>query len=141
MCLLFNIFNISFIVHITTAADYKPYRIKLAAPLPASVEANTPFTIQLKMVNSDDNVITTSFNSGLEIMAQVAYTHKWFERIGGLWLVDTEAVLKGPDVVTSVINDKVIFTRFVGGYVSHYLFLFVLFLKSFFVIVILFSST
>lgn len=51
-------------------------------------------------------------------MAQVAYTHKWFERIGGLWLVDTDAVLNGPDVITSVINDRVIFTRFVGGYVS-----------------------
>jgi len=99
-------------------ADYRPDRIKLASPLPTSIEANTPFTVQLKMVNSDDNVITTSFNSGLEIMAQVAYTHKWFERIGGLWLVDTDAVLNGPDVVTSVINDRVIFTRFVGGYAN-----------------------
>ena len=90
----------------------------LAEPLPASVEANTPFTVQLKMVNSDGNVITSSFNSGLEIMAQVAYTHKWFERMGGLWLTHTDAVLKGPGVETSVINDKVIFKRFVGGYVS-----------------------
>ena len=90
----------------------------LAAPIPTSVKANTPFTVQLKMVNSDGNVITTSFNSGLEIMAQVAYTHKWFERIGGLWLVETDAILNGPDVITSVINDKVIFSRFAGGYVS-----------------------
>ena len=89
----------------------------LASPAPTSVEANEPFTIQLKMVNATGHTITSSFNSGLEIMCQVAYTHKWFERVGGLWLAQTDAVLKGDDVVTSVINDKVIFARFKNGLV------------------------
>ncbi|XP_066916314.1 uncharacterized protein [Clytia hemisphaerica] len=95
--------------------EYKPDRIMLASPAPSSVEANEPFTLQLKMVNATGHTITSSFNSGLEIMCQVAYTHKWFERVGGLWLAQTDAVLKGADVVTSVINDKVIFARFQNG--------------------------
>jgi len=98
--------------------EYKPDRIMLASPAPSSIEANEPFTLQLKMVNATGHTITNSFNSGLEIMCQVAYTHKWFERVGGLWLAQTDAVLKGADVVTSVINDKVIFARFQNGLAS-----------------------
>ena len=92
----------------------------LAQPLPESVVANTPFDVHLKMINKYGEIIDTSFNSGLEIMAQVSYTHKWFERSGGLWLVQTDAVLAGPDVVSSVINDKVIFKRFVKGVVRSF---------------------
>lgn len=95
--------------------SFRPYAIELAEALPVSVVANTPFTVKLKMVNKFGETITSSFNSGLEIMAQVAYTHKWFDRRGGLWLTHTDAVLAGPEVQTSVINDQVIFARFNKG--------------------------
>lgn len=74
------------------------------------------------MVNEDGDIIDSSLNSGLEIMIQVSYIHKWFSRKGGLWLTQTDAVLGGPEVVTSVTNDKVIFTNFVKGVVSHTVF-------------------
>ena len=89
-------------------------------PLPSSVVANTPFRVKLKMVNNVGDIITTSLNSRLEVMVQVSYIHKWWERRGQLWLAQTDAVLGGLKPDTSVTNDKVIFPNFVAGVVSHY---------------------
>jgi len=125
-----NRIKIKFIIPISDDT-YKPHKILLAQPLPESVTANTPFDVHLKMVNKYGDTITSSFNSGLEIMAQVSFTHKWFERIGGLWLAQTDAVLAGPDVITSVTNDKVIFKRFLKGVVRNFFkFLFFLIFSS-----------